>query len=84
MNIIGGGDNLQTNTEYSLSITTGRGRALATVPEGAWQVFIDTPDELLNRDNSFILELNTVGKTIEIQYVVDGEVKLSRTCKVIR
>lgn len=82
LNIIGGGENLHPEKPYGLSITKGRGGPLAVVPDGTWQVFIEAPDSLLNCEDSFILDNSALGNKITLQYVVGGEVKISRTCQV--
>lgn len=81
LNIKGGGDNLEINKEYTLSVTK-KGNP-ANIPDGYWSVYINKGEEL-NKDNSFkITDQSNRGKNVMIEYIVNGQPVKQRVCKIL-
>lgn len=81
LNIKGGGDNLELNKEYTLSVTKKNGKP-ANIPQGSWSVYINK-DEPINKNNSFIITDPVYhGKNIMIEYIVNDKPVKQRVCKI--
>ena len=80
LNIRGGGDNLELNKNYTLSVTK-KGNP-ANIPNGHWSVYINEGEEI-NKDNSFIItDSSSRGKNVMIRYIVNGQPVKQRICKI--
>lgn len=83
INIVGGGNQIKNGKTYTLKVQKSD-YSVATVPQGSWSVWINSPNELINDDNTFVLPEGTALETnVRIEYIVDGKTVLSRTSKVI-
>lgn len=80
LDIKGGGDNLELNKTYILSVKTNS-QEKANIPDGEWNVFVhkETP---INNDNFIITDSSYKGKKLMIQYIVNGEIKKTRVCEI--
>lgn len=84
INIIGGSDQIENGKTYTLKVQK-KDFSKATVPQGFWSVWINSPNEPINNDNSFVLPEGTALNTnVRVEYIVDGKAVLSRTPKVIK
>ena len=83
INIVGGGDQIKNGKTYTLKVQK-KDYSAATVPQGYWSVWINSPNEPINNDNSFVLPEGTALDTnVRVEYIVDSKAVLSRTSKVI-
>lgn len=81
LDIEGGGDNLEINKDYTLSVT--KNRQPAHVPDGHWSVYINAGEEI-NEGNSFkITDPSSHGKNVMIEYIVNGQSAKHRVCKIL-
>lgn len=81
LNINGGGDKLEINKKYTLSVT--KNGDPANIPDGYWSVYINEGEELY-KDNSFIItDPSSRGKNVMIEYIVNGKPVKKRVCTIL-
>lgn len=88
IDIKGGGDTLDTNKDYTLSVKKDNVDVLN--PYGYWSVHICTKNgneyknegEKINNEDSFKITDQSKGKYLSIDYIVDGKIVKSRVCEI--